>query len=75
MPPSEADVYSEKAHHALTYGTGKGKEYTKEAFLADRAQYYSILGCDEKGIPTAETLKKYGLEFVVKAFEEKGVWS
>jgi aldehyde:ferredoxin oxidoreductase len=75
MPPSKADVYPEKAHHALTYGTGKGKEYTREAFLADRAQYYSILGCDERGIPTEETLKKYGLEFVIKAFEKEGVWS
>jgi aldehyde:ferredoxin oxidoreductase len=74
MPPSEADVYPEKAHHPLTYGAGKGKEYAKEVFLADRAQYYSIIGCDEKGVPTKETLKKYGLEFAIKALEKEGAW-
>ncbi len=75
MPPSEADVYPEKAHHELTYGAGKGKEYSKEAFLADRAQYYSLLGCDEKGIPTIETLKKHGLEFTIEELEKAGAWS
>jgi aldehyde:ferredoxin oxidoreductase len=74
MPPSEADVYPEKAHHTLTYGAGKGKKYAKEEFLADRAQYYSILGCDERGVPSRETLKKYGLEFAVKALEKQDAW-
>jgi aldehyde:ferredoxin oxidoreductase len=75
MPPSEADIYPEKAHHALTYGAGKGKQYTREAFLADRAQYYAVLGYDEKGIPTKETLNKYGLEFTIKELEKAGAWS
>ncbi len=75
MPPIEADVYPEKAHHALTYGEGKGKEYTKETFLSDRMQYYNLLGCDEKGVPTKETLKKFGLDFTINELEKAGAWS
>ena len=75
MPPSEVDIYPEKAHHALTYGAGQGKEYTKEAFLADRAEYYSILGCDEMGVPTRKILEKYGLGFTIRDLEKAGAWS
>jgi len=74
MPPSEADTYPEKAHHRLTYGASKGKEYTREAFLADRARYYNTMGCDEKGIPSKETLRKRGLEFTIKELEKAGAW-
>jgi len=75
MPPSNADIYPEKAHHALTYGKGKDKEYTRETFLADRAQYYSSLGFDERGVPTKETLKKHGLDFTIQELEKAGAWS
>jgi len=75
MPPIEADIYPEKAHRKLTYGASKDKEYTKETFLADRAQYYSMLGYDERGVPTKETLKKYGLEFTIKELEKAGAWN
>jgi len=75
MPPSEADIYPEKAYRLLTYGASKGKEYRREAFLADRAKYYSNVGCDERGVPTKETLKKYGLEFMIKELEKAGAWS
>lgn len=75
LPPSDADVYPEQAHRKLTYGAGKGKEYAKRTFLEDRAQYYSILGCDEKGIPTKETLKKRGLTFTIKELEKADSWS
>lgn len=74
MPPSEADVYPEKAHHRLTYGASKGKEYPREVFLADRAKYYETVGCDEKGIPKRETLKKYGLDFTIRELEKAGAW-
>jgi len=74
MPPSEADTYPEKAHHRLTYGASKGKEYKKEEFLADRAKYYNGMGYDERGVPTKETLKKYGLEFTIKELEKAGAW-
>jgi aldehyde:ferredoxin oxidoreductase len=75
MPPSKADVYPEKAYHPLTYGKGKDKQYTKDTFLADRAEHYSSLGFDEKGIPTKETLKKRGLEFTIEELERTGTWS
>jgi len=75
MPPSNADIYPEKAFHTLTYGKGKDKQYTKDTFLADRTEYYSSLGFDEKGIPTKETLKKRGLEFAIKELEKTGAWS
>ncbi len=75
MPPSDADIYPEKAHHALTYGVGKGKEYARETFLADRAQYYSTLGFDEQGVPTKETLKKHGLQFTIAELEKAGAWN
>jgi len=74
MPPSEADVYPEKAHRLLTYGASKGKEYQRETFLADRLKYYSNVGCDERGVPTEETLKKFGLEFAIKELEKAGAW-
>jgi aldehyde:ferredoxin oxidoreductase len=76
MPPSEADVYPEKVHtRVLTYGAAKGKTYPKEAFLADRSRYYTSIGCDEKGVPTKETLKRMGLEFAINELEKAGAWS
>jgi len=75
MPPCDADIYPEKAHHKLTYGKGKGKEYSKETFVEDRAEYYSAMGLDERGVPTKETLRERGLEFTIKELEKAGAWS
>jgi len=75
MPPSEADVYPEKAHsRVLTYGTAKGKAYPREVFLADRANYYKSMGCDERGVPLRETLKSLGLDFAIRDLEKVGAW-
>lgn len=75
MPPIEADIYPDKAFHRLTYGASSGKEYTREAFREDRARYYRSNGCDERGVPTRETLRKYGLEFTIKELEKAGAWA
>jgi len=39
-----------------------GKKIDKAKFIEMRALFYKYKGLDENGVPTAESLKKYGLE-------------
>lgn len=75
MPPSEADLLPERIYgHTFTYGFGKGITLTKERFLAERAKLYSDLGCDERGIPTRETLMDLDLRFTITQLEAANAW-
>ena len=44
-------------------GPWKGVKIDRDAFERMKSEYYSLRGWDENGIPTDETLKKYGLEW------------
>lgn len=76
MNPLRDDVLPQRVHtDAFTYGKGKGKIYPREKFEKDRAEWYRARGCDERGIPTREHLRKLGLDFVVPELEKLGVCS
>lgn len=47
---------------SLPEGPPEGKVMGEENFLKMRAEYYRIRGWDENGVPTAETIEKYGLD-------------
>jgi aldehyde:ferredoxin oxidoreductase len=46
----------------LPSGPYKGKKLDRKKFEADRLKYYNAVGWDENGLPTAETLRRLGLE-------------
>jgi len=74
LPPSQADVLPKKAFKQFTYGTAKGEQMTVNAWLEGRLQWYTDHGCDERGVPTKETLRKLGLEFTIHDLEKAGAW-
>ncbi len=74
MPPSEADILPNKAFKKFTYGSAKGEQMTKEDWLSGRLQWYKDHGCDERGVPTKDTLRKLELEFTIKELEKAGAW-
>lgn len=74
MPPSKADVLPAKAFKKMTYGTAKGEQMTTDDFLKGRLQWYTDHGCDERGVPTKETLRKLGLDFTIAELEKAGAW-
>jgi hypothetical protein len=45
-----------------------------EEWLDGRLRWYEDHGCDERGVPTTETLKKLGLEFTIRELEKAGAW-
>lgn len=65
MVPERDDVLPARVHEdALTQGPDAGAVYSREDFLRDRAEWYTVRGCDEKGIPTKQTLEDLQLGFV-----------
>jgi len=48
-------------YEPLPSGPYKGKTTDKELVIQKRAAYFETLGWDKRGIPTKETLEKYGL--------------
>ena len=74
MPPSEADVLPEKAFKKLTYGTAKGEQLIRDDWFNGRLQWYNDHGCDDRGVPTKETLRNLGLEFTIAELEKAGAW-
>ena len=74
MPPSKADVLPEKAFKKLTYGTAKGEQLIKEDWFNGRLQWYNDHGCDDRGVPTKETLRNLGLEFTIAELEKANAW-
>jgi aldehyde:ferredoxin oxidoreductase len=43
-------------------GPARGRKIGKENFLEMREEYYVVRGWDKSGVPTLETVQKYGLE-------------
>jgi aldehyde:ferredoxin oxidoreductase len=58
-------------YEPLPTGPYKGKATDRKEEEKDRKQYYSIIGWDERGIPTAETLNNLGLQDVDKVLRKK----
>jgi aldehyde:ferredoxin oxidoreductase len=58
-------------YEPLPSGPYKGKVTDHKEEEKDKKEYYSIMGWDEKGIPTSETLKKLGLQEVDKVLRKK----
>ena len=70
VQPWEEDILPDRIHtEPLTWGTKKGAYYPKEQFLRDREEWYRKRGCDDRGVPTLEHLKKMGLDFVIPDLE------
>jgi aldehyde:ferredoxin oxidoreductase len=51
-------------HEPIPEGAAKGKHFPLEKLEMALNDYYSLRGWDKEGIPTPDTLKKLGLEFV-----------
>ncbi|GAB4338399.1 MAG: aldehyde ferredoxin oxidoreductase family protein [Candidatus Abyssubacteria bacterium] len=47
---------------ALANGPAEGKVIGTDNFLKMRAEYYALRGWDSDGVPTAETISKYGFD-------------
>jgi aldehyde:ferredoxin oxidoreductase len=58
-------------YEPLPTGPYKGKATDPKEEEKDKKEYYSIMGWDEKGIPTSESLKKLGLQDVDKVLRKK----
>jgi aldehyde:ferredoxin oxidoreductase len=52
------------AHEPIPEGPAKGKYFPVEKLEPALDYYYSLRGWDKEGIPTPDTLKRLGLEFV-----------
>ena len=55
----------------LPEGPKKGAVVTREEMKKAQDSHYSILGWDDDGVPSDETLKKYGLDFVIADMRAK----
>lgn len=58
------DAYSRRLGQCPEDGPGTGKSLDT-SFDEVRAAYYKAMGWDEKGVPTSETLKRLGLDFLL----------
>jgi len=52
------------AHEPIPEGAAKGKYFSLEKLETALDYYYSLRGWNKEGIPTSDTLRKLGLEFV-----------
>jgi aldehyde:ferredoxin oxidoreductase len=53
----------------LPEGPKKDKLITGDMLKKAQDEYYALLGWDDNGVPTAETLKKYGLDFALDSLK------
>jgi aldehyde:ferredoxin oxidoreductase len=58
-------------YEPLPSGPHKGKFTDKEEVKTMKKEYYDIMGWDENGVPTSETLKELGLESVDAVLKKK----
>ena len=73
LRPDRDDILPERVFtEPLTLGPKAGTPaavYDRRQFETDKQEWYTSRGCDEHGIPTKDTLKKLGLEFVIPTLE------
>lgn len=71
----ENDTIPEKEfNNPVSRGTWKGMILEKDGFERMKDEYYTLRGWDLKtGVPTKETLEKYGLEDVVEKLMGQGI--
>jgi aldehyde:ferredoxin oxidoreductase len=62
--PDRDDDNPPRFYEPLPSGPYKGRTTDRELVERKKQQYYRAIGWDERGIPTAETLEKLGLEDV-----------
>ncbi|MCL2123153.1 MAG: aldehyde ferredoxin oxidoreductase family protein [Desulfovibrionaceae bacterium] len=55
---------------SLPEGPKKGAVVTAEMLKRIQDEYYALVGWDADGVPTPETLKKYGLDFALDALKK-----
>ena len=74
LRPDRDDILPERVFtEPLTLGPKAGTPaaiYDRRQFEADKQEWYAARGCDEHGIPTKETLRKLGLDFVIPTLEK-----
>lgn len=59
------DILPKKAFLPITYGEGEVAQISREGFEKGLDQYYEMAGWDkETGIPTPETVKRLGLDWI-----------
>ena len=65
------DILAERMmKESLPEGPKKGGVVTAEMLKKAQDEYYASMGWDADGVPTSETLKKYGLEFALDALKK-----
>lgn len=73
LRPDRDDIMPERVFtEPLTLGPKAGTPaaiYDRKQFEADKQEWYAARGCDERGIPTKETLRNLGLDFVVPTLD------
>ena len=52
-------------------GPKKGSVVTKEQLKKNQDDYYALVGWDDNGLPSAATIKKYGLDFAADFAKKK----
>ena len=64
--PRKDDENSPRFYEPLPTGPYKGKTANREEVKKKKKEYFKELGWNEYGIPTEETLKKLGIEAVLR---------
>ena len=59
----QSDMPFERVYEAMPEGPKAGTKWTPEQVKKVQDDYYAYFGWDSNGVPTAECLKKYGLDF------------
>jgi len=66
------DILAERMMtEALPEGPKKGAAITQEMLKKIQDEYYAHMGWDADGVPTPDTLKKYGLDFALDSLVKK----
>ena len=72
--PERDDILPERVFvEPLTLGPKAGTAaaiYDRKQFEEDKQTWYEIRGCDTSGIPTKETLRDLGLDFVIPTLQK-----
>lgn len=68
--PDKDDDNPPRFYEPLPSGPYKGKANDRSAVKRGVKEYYTILGWDERGIPTSERLRELGLEELDQTFEK-----
>lgn len=71
--PNRDDILPDRFFEEVIYNKyGEARVLDREEFLVQREKWYLSVGLNKEGIPTEESLKELGLEFVIPELKQVG---